>query len=142
MKEISLHILDITQNSIVAGADVIEIEKAVLFFYVSEHTETWVTQILSALKNQQVETVNISEGIGIEIHAHNHAHHDEHNEDCQTDEHIWTNLSYAAQMVDFITEKLCEKDKTNASFYLENAQKYSGEILKLKKDFSSMISSS
>lgn len=122
-------------------SDIIEIENADLFFYVSEHTETWVTQILSALKNKQVEVVNIAEGTGIEIHAHDHEHHDGHTEDCETDEHIWTNLSYASQMIDFIGKKLAEKDKTNASFYLENAQKYSGEILKLKDDFVSMISS-
>lgn len=123
-------------------SDIIEIENADLFFYVSEHTETWVSQILSALKNKQVETVNIAEGVGIEIHAHNHEHHDDHGVECETDEHIWTNLAYASKMVDFIGKELAEKDKTNASVYLENAKEYSGEILKLKEDFSSMISSS
>lgn len=123
-------------------SDIIEIENADLFFYVSEHTETWVEQILSALKNKQVEVVNIADGIGIEIHGHDHGHEHDHHGDCETDEHIWTNLAYAAKMVDFIGKELAEKDKANASFYIENAQKYSGEILNLKKDFSSMISSS
>lgn len=123
-------------------SDIIEIENADLFFYVSEHTETWVEQILSSIKNENVEVIGIAEGIGVEIHGHDHSHHEEHTEACETDEHIWTGLSYSSQMVEFIGEKLAEKDNSNASFYLENAQKYSNEILNLKKDFSSMIYSS
>ncbi len=123
-------------------SDIIEIENADLFFYVSEHCETWVPQIISALKNTQVETVNIAEGIGVEIHSHDHSHHHGHTDECETDEHIWTNLSYASQMVNFIGEKLAEKDGTNASVYLENANRYSKEISELKAKFSSMISSS
>lgn len=123
-------------------SDIIEIENADIFFYVSEHTETWVEQILSSLKNKQVEKVNIAGSIGVEIHAHDHSHHEEHNEECETDEHIWTNLSYAARMVDFIGEKLCEKDSKNASFYRANAEAYADEILKLRGDFTEMILSS
>lgn len=123
-------------------SDIIEIENADLFFYVSEHTETWVEQILSSIKNEKVEVISVAEGIGIEIHGHDHSHNEEHTEACETDEHIWTNLSYASEMVEFIGKKLAEKDNTNASFYLDNAREYSGKISKLKKDFSSMIMSS
>ena len=122
-------------------SDIIEIENADLFFYVSEHTETWVEQILSSLKNEQVERVNIAEGIGIEIHAHNHSLHEEHSEECETDEHIWTNLAYAAGMVEFISGKICEKDAENADFYRANADAYAEEILMLRDDFVKMISS-
>lgn len=120
-------------------SDIIEIENADIFFYISENTETWVTQILSSLKNKQVEKVNIAEGIGVDIHAHNHTHHGEHTEECQTDEHIWTNLSYSADMVSFIGEKLSEKDPANASFYRANAGEYAEEILTLGQKFSSMV---
>ena len=123
-------------------SDIIEIENADIFFYVSEHTETWVEQILSSLKNDQVEKINIAEGIGVEIHAHEHSHHEEHNEECETDEHIWTNLEYAARMVEFIGSELAEKDSANAAFYLENAKSYADEILTLRQDFSLMIASS
>lgn len=123
-------------------SDIIKIEEADLFFFVSEHTETWVTQITSSLKNKKVETFCIAEGIGIEVHGHNHAEHDhDHSEECETDEHIWTNLEYAAQMVDFLCEKLIEKDSANKDFYLENAEKYKNEILDLKSDFESLVSS-
>lgn len=125
-------------------SDIIEIENADLFFYVSEHTETWVTQITSSLKNKKVETVCIADGIGIEVHGHNHGenHSHDHSDECTTDEHIWTNLEYASEMVDFLGEKIAEKDEANKDFYLENAKEYKNEILELKAKFEEMISSS
>lgn len=123
-------------------SDIIEIENADIFFYVSEHTETWVEQILSSLKNEQVEKINIAESIGVDIHAHEHSHHEEHNEECETDEHIWTNLEYAARMVELIGSTLSKRDSANAAFYLENAKSYADEILTLRQDFASMIASS
>ncbi len=123
-------------------SDIIEIENADLFFYVSEHTETWMTQILSSLKNKQVECIGIADGMGLEIHGHNHEHgHEHHGDECETDEHIWTSLDYAAQMVDFISKKTALADGENADFYLENAEKYKAEILILRDKFSQMISS-
>lgn len=127
-------------------SDIIEIENADLFFYVSEHTETWVEQIISSLKNNRVETISIAEGTGIEVHGHNHEHHDHHDheesEECETDEHIWTNLEYSALMIDFIAEKISQKDQSNKDFYKANAEKYKSEILGLKADFENMISHS
>ena len=125
-------------------SDIIEIENADLFFYVSEHTETWVTRITSSLKNKKVETVCIADGIGIEIHGHNHSEHHAHDQanECTTDEHIWTNLEYASEMVTFLGGKIAEKDEENKNFYLENAKEYKNKIIELKTDFEKMISSS
>lgn len=125
-------------------SDIIEIENADLFFYVSEHTETWVTQITSSLKNKKVETVCIADGIGIEVHGHNHSEHHthDHSDKCTTDEHIWTNLEYVSYMVDFLSEKIAEKDEENKDFYLENAKEYKNKIIELKADFEKMVSSS
>ncbi len=124
-------------------SDIIEIENADLFFYISEHTETWVTQIISSLKNKNVEIVCIAEGIGVDVHGHNHdPHTHEHSDECETDEHIWTNLEYSAQMIDFLAGKVSHTDSANKDFYKSNAEKYKGEILSLKADFEKMISQS
>lgn len=125
-------------------SDIIEIENADMFFYVSEHTETWVTQITSVLKNNEVELVCLADSIGIDIHGHNHGHDEAHThtDECETDEHIWTNLDNSAQMVNFIGQKIAQSDPQNKDFYLENADNYKNEILTLKADFAEMISQS
>lgn len=73
--------------------DIIELENADIFFFVSDHTETWVTQITDAIEDKSVEKIEIAEELGIEINDHDHEHHhEEEHDEGETDEHIWTNL--------------------------------------------------
>lgn len=125
-------------------ADIIEIENADMFFYISEHTETWVSRIISVIRKDEVKLICLADAVGIEIHGHNHDHGADHEqtEDCETDEHIWTNLDTSAQLVSCLGQKIAEADPENRDFYLNNAEKYKSDILKLKDDFTKMISRS
>lgn len=128
--------------------DIIELENSDIFFYVSEHTETWVTQITDAVENESVKKIDIADELGFVINDHDHDHghhhgeeHDEHDES-ETDEHIWTNLETATKMIDCIAKEMGEADTDNADYYNENAKSYSAEILKLRDDFSRLVKSS
>lgn len=128
--------------------DIIELENSDIFFYVSEHTETWVTQITDAVENESVKKIDIADELGIVINDHDHDHdhhhgeeHDEHDES-ETDEHIWTNLETATKMIDWIAKEMGKADTDNADYYSENAKAYSAEILKLRDDFSRLVKSS
>lgn len=125
-------------------SDIIEIENADMFFYISEHTETWVSRITSVIRNDEVRLICLADAVGIEIHGHNHEHGEDHShtDECETDEHIWTNLDTSAQLVSCIGQKIAEADDQNKDFYLNNAENYKSDILKLKDDFSEMISQS
>jgi zinc transport system substrate-binding protein len=125
-------------------SDIIEIENADMFFYISEHTETWVSRITSVIRNDEVKLICLADAVGIEIHGHNHEHGEDHSHtnECETDEHIWTNLDTSAQLVSCIGQKIAEADEQNKYFYLNNAENYKSDILKLKDDFSEMISQS
>ena len=92
--------------------DIIELENSDIFFYVSEHTETWVTQITDAVENESVKKIDIADELGIVINDHDHDHghhhgeeHDEHDES-GTDEHIWTDLETATKMIDCIAKEM------------------------------------
>lgn len=128
--------------------DIIELENSDIFFYVSEHTETWVTQITDAVENESVKKIDIADELGIVINDHDHDHdhhhgeeHDEHDES-ETDEHIWTNLETATKMIECIAKEMGEADTDNADYYSENAKAYSAEILELRDDFSRLVKSS
>ena len=124
-------------------SDIITIENADVFLYVSEHTETWVTQIVDSLSRKQVRTVDMAETLGIEVHDHEHEEHEEHDHDeCETDEHIWTNFETAADMVQLTADVLSEADPDNTHFYHSNAESYINQILSLKADFAELISTS
>lgn len=125
-------------------SDIIEIENADMFFYISEHTETWVTQITSVLKKDTVELVCLADSIGLEIHGHNHEYGEPHThtEECETDEHIWTNLDNSAELVSFLGQKISQADPQNKELYLSNAENYKNEILRLRDEFENMIAQS
>ncbi len=118
---------------------IIELQDADIFFYVSEHTETWVGQMLDSISDSGVETFELAEELGIEVNGH---HHDEHDEHGETDEHIWTSLKTAADMVKCIAEKLGELDRENSEYYLKNAEEYSQKILNLKSEISELVAKS
>lgn len=126
--------------------DIIELEDCDIFFYVSEHTETWVTQMTDAVND--IHAVEIADELGIEINGHEHHHgeeaHDEHDEhdEGETDEHIWTNLETAARMVSCVAKKMGEKDPKNASYYVENANLYIKDILELKGKLDELVKTS
>lgn len=128
--------------------DIIELENSDIFFYVSEHTETWVTQITDAVENESVKKIDIADELGIVIndHDHDHGHHhgEEHDwhDESETDEHIWTNLETATKMIDCIAKEMGKADTDNADYYSENAKAYSAEILKLRDDFLRLVKSS
>lgn len=127
-------------------SDIITIENADLFLYVSKHTETWVEGIISSLDGKKVKTVDMADALGIEVHDHHHEHengHEEHeHEGNETDEHVWTNLETASEMVSLTAKLMSEYDSANAEYYQNNAQSYIDKILKLRDDISALVSSS
>lgn len=125
--------------------DIIELQNADVFFYVSEHTETWVTQIIESVSDSKVNIVELAEELGLEINGHEHEHHhDEHekHEEGETDEHIWTNLETASDMIGCMAEKMGELDPENADYYKENASAYSEKILALRDDIQELVNTS
>ena len=125
--------------------DIIELRNADVFFYVSEHTETWVTQIIESVSDSEVNIVELAKELGLEINGHEHEHHhDEHeeHEEGETDEHIWTNLETASDMIGCMAEKMGELDPENADYYKDNASAYSAKILDLRDDIRELVSTS
>lgn len=125
--------------------DIIELQNADVFFYVSEHTETWVTQIIESVSDSEVNIVELAEELGLEINGHEHEHHhDEHekHEEGETDEHIWTNLETASDMIGCMAEKMGELDPENADYYKDNASAYSEKILALRDDIQELVNTS
>lgn len=128
-------------------SDIITIENADLFLFVSEHTETWVPQLVSSLEKNQVKCVDMADALEIEVHDHDHEHGEEHeeheheHEEHEIDEHIWTNLETAVQMVRLTADEISSADPDNAEYYKANADSYAEKILALRDDFNSLTAS-
>ena len=122
--------------------DIIKIENADVFFYVSRSTETWVGKILDSLDNPDLETVDLAENVGIELHDHHEdEEHGEH-EEGETDEHIWTDPVTAVKMIRVIVDRLARMDPENASAYMRNGESLIVRIQELDEDFRQLVARS
>ena len=63
-------------------------------------------------------------------------------DDEEYDEHVWTSPANALLITKEIFNQLCAIDEVNSSAYIDNFNRYSGELSELDKKISSMIEAS
>lgn len=71
-----------------------------------------------------------------------HHNHDEHHEEEEIDEHVWTSPANAVKLVSGIADSACAVDPVGCPGYRERAGKYIESLEKLDDDFSQMIKNS
>ena len=67
-------------------SDIILINKADLFIYTGDEMEPWVVTILDSIDNQELNVLDVSEGIELICEEENHEHNHVHDETEVTDE--------------------------------------------------------
>lgn len=124
--------------------DIVEISKASLFIYTGDFMEPWAGRILKGVKNDRLTVVDASKNIillGADDHEHdldmadNITHKNKEYHNGTKDPHIWTDPLNVLKMIDNILNGLVKADPENSAYYIENAEKYKNEIIKLHKDF-------
>ena len=135
-------------------SDIILINKADLFIYTGDEMEPWVASILESLDNEELNVLDVSEGVELiceeENHEHNHVHedeniifaegdHSEHDHTHSADPHIWTSPVNAMKMIENIEEALVELDEANKTLYEENAHAYIHELEEVDSQFREIV---
>ncbi len=119
-------------------SDSITIAESDLFIYTGKYMEPWAETVISGL-GAQTTVVDCSSGINLCEHVHDdegHENHDEHHShEEEKDPHIWTDPINCIQMVNNITEALCEIDAKNSDFYKQNASEYIEKLYGLDREF-------
>ncbi len=106
--------------------------------------EPWAGKILEGIKNDRLIVVDAGKNIillGADDHEHNSgmdangSHKNKNFNNATKDPHIWTDPLNVLKMIDNILEGLVKADPENSTYYIENAEKYKNEIIKLHRDF-------
>ena len=135
-----------THNYEPTAQDIIDINNSDLLVTIGEELSPWVKD-LSKVLSKDVNIVNLSEGINLidieefeeKYGLEDEASHEAEDHHLSHDEHIWLNLNNANIMIDNITKKLCDIDKENSAYYIQNADNYKNEINALKGDFEKLF---
>lgn len=146
--DFKLENLTVAELKMIATAD--------LVVYVGgESDESWITELRSTVNSDAqwcamtdfTPTLReiISESMEYD-HDHDHEHgHDfaddeTHHEGDAFDEHVWTSPKRAVDIVNALTDILCEFDGENEPFYKQNCMSYNSQLQILDRELSALSS--
>ncbi len=107
--------------------DIMQVQTASLFYYVSDWSETWVPGALKTTKSTGVAITDIVEDDLLCAEAHDHDHGEQHNHD----EHVWMSLKLAQKVCRRIFGDIAGLDPENREIYLQNYEAYIGKLSEL-----------
>lgn len=149
-----------------SSKDIMAVHEADLFIYVGGESDTWIKDVLATVKNKNQKALAI---IDVLSHEHDEDEHEanEYDEDMNKeaehaeasdagshgglvmegheghdhgyDEHVWTSLEYAIDIVHMIYEELESMEAIDKEALEKNMTQYTNELKGLQKDFDTCV---
>ena len=119
-------------------SDILKIRNADLFIYNGGESDEWVDSILESLGDTDKPVVmKMTDYVKplTEMDADHHAEDEE-------DEHIWTSLDNAKNLVSKISDEVSKLDSKNKSIYHRNGLDYIEKISKVQSEIENTVNSS
>ena len=144
--------------------DLIRIKNCDIFIYVGGESDTWLTELLKTIDNQQMHVIRMMDLVDSlyteaheQGHGHEHAHeydqdHDHDHEFLtgvasgthfhEQDEHVWTTPVNAMKISQGIADVMAAINPEGAENYQENVDRYHDELHKLDAAFRQVVAES
>jgi zinc transport system substrate-binding protein len=122
-------------------SDIVRLSSADLFMFIGSSMEPWLQDILDAVQNPNLRTLEASQGISlIERDStgseHEGEHEDEHAHEAEgVDPHIWLDFQNDQIIIDKIAAALSELDPEGTSIFRKNASFYKERLRSLDDKF-------
>lgn len=122
---------------------VASVNEADVFIYASENMESWVDSLLNVVENEDLEILEFSKGLDLELEESNHSEALEDLEDGEEhghkhddiDPHFWLNPLNVKDQLPLVVNALTAADPEGAEVYTENAQKFSQALTELDQTY-------
>jgi len=119
--------------------DIITVQNSDIFIYVGGESDVWVGRILESMNTDNMKILAMLETVEAVEEEIVEGMEEEEGDEPAYDEHVWTSPSNAIQIVNAITQLLCETDPANAGFYQENSINYIIKLAELDNAFREVI---
>lgn len=124
------------------AADIIKISECDLFICVGGESDGWVEDILASTANKDLNVVRLLDVLGDDIvkeeeHVPGMEHDEEpsHDDEHESDEHVWLSLKNAKLLCSHIAERLCAADPENKEIYQRNLTEYLAKLGALDAEY-------
>ena len=124
-----------------SARDIVKIDSCDLFIYNGGESDSWVENILKSA--DEVNALRMMDAVEALMEEHEgiaEAEHDDHDEDEEYDEHIWTSPRNAALIVESVCKAAVTLTPENKALYETAAEEYVAEINALDEKFSELLS--
>lgn len=124
-----------------SAKSILLVNEADAFIYSSDEMEFWASDMLKVVENETLHTIELAEGLDLEIESADE--HDEHeteddhdgHDHGNIDPHIWLDPVAMAEQIPMLIETLAEIDPDGASSYQENGTKLAADLEELDAAF-------
>ena len=121
------------------ASDIMKIKDCDVFVYGGGESDEWVDSILESVDTEKITVLKMMEITGaVTEKAVEGMETEEEEDEAEYDEHVWTSPTNAIKITKAISEAMCEKDKENAGYYLDNTEGYIEELEELDREFSAV----
>ncbi len=133
-------------HSFQPGADdIVRVSTCDLFIYVGGESDKWVGDALNQASNPGLTAVNLLDALGDSLKEEELKEGMEAEEEGageeepEYDEHVWLSLGNAAALCSVISEKIIEKDPSNAEIYKANTAAYIEKLNSLDAEYKTAV---
>ncbi len=138
-------------NYVPTAATLVALSAADVFICVGGESDGWVEDAVSAANNPDMTVVKLTSLVtlthaglsGGEYYADTDitVDHDDHEHEHEGDEHVWTSLRNAINIVNAIADVFSEADAENGDYYRANAADYAAKLEELDNEYTEAFSS-
>lgn len=115
--------------------DIIKIQNSDLFIYVGGSSDIWMDKIIDSIDSDEMRILSLIELVdAVEEEMVEGMEEDDHEEEVDLDEHVWTAPSNAIKIVKAIAETLYEIDPENTELYRSNSEAYIEQLNDLDRE--------
>lgn len=115
-------------------ADIVAIEECDIFIYNGGESDEWVENVLDSLENKNITVLKMTDYVSLLNEKK-----PDHTDGDEADEHIWTSVRNAKQLVSAISTNIVEKDSKNKTEYENNTAQYLAKLTQLDNDFTEAV---
>lgn len=119
-------------------SDIRRIHTCNLFVYCSGESEAFVSDLMSVDADDS-RYFDVREGLTLYEEELVEGMEGEIEENPETDEHVWTSPNQAMQIVENLTDRLCEVFPDSESDFRDNAERYLTELRSLDEQFQEVV---
>ena len=122
--------------------DILKIKNSKLFVYVGGESDEWLEDIISEIDPSKTKIIKLMDLVNVYEEEHVEGMEEEHEEEKEYDEHVWTSPVNAKIIVEKLADEVIALDESNKETYIAARDSYIGELVDIDNSIKEIVANS